>query len=167
MTDGGRSPHFPQSPADLTDALLAASRVLIGVAARSLVAAGEDVTLAQYRALVVLGYTGPKRIIDLANELGVQSSTATRLVARLTRKTLVRRLSAVEDRRTTVVEITAQGRQVVEAVMQQRRAEMAKIARRVPAGDRRAIVSALDALSHAAGEAPERSWTLGWTTPES
>lgn len=151
---------------DLTDAVLAASRVLIAVAVRSLAAAGEDVTLVQYRALVVLGYNGPQRIIDLAGELAVTSSTATRLVARLTRKNLVRRSPSALDRRATVVEITTDGRHVVEAVMARRRAEMSKILRRVPAEDRRAILSSLDALTRAAGEAPEQSWTLGWGEPK-
>jgi DNA-binding MarR family transcriptional regulator len=160
------------TPGDLTDAVLAASRVLIAVAARSLAAAGEDVTLVQYRALVVLGYNGPQRIIDLAGELAVNSSTATRLVARLTRKNLVGRSPSPLDRRATVVEITPEGRQVVEAVMAQRRSEMSKILRRVPARDRRAIVTALDTLTRAAGEAPEQSWTrsagarTGGTNPQ-
>lgn len=150
------------SSSTLTDAVLAASRVLIAVAARSLAAAGEDVTLVQYRALVVLGYNGPQRITDLAGELAVNSSTATRLVARLARKNLVRRAPSTLDRRATVVEITPEGRQVIEAVMAKRREEMTRILRRVPVKDRRAIVTSLDALARAAGEAPEQSWTLGW-----
>ena len=150
------------SSSTLTDAVLAASRVLIAVAARSLGAAGEDVTLVQYRALVVLGYNGPQRITDLAGELAVNSSTATRLVGRLARKNLVRRAPSTVDRRATVVEITPEGRQVIEAVMAKRRAEMSRILRRVPVEDRRAIVTSLDALARAAGEAPEQNWTLGW-----
>jgi DNA-binding MarR family transcriptional regulator len=92
----------------------------------------------------------------------VNSSTATRLVARLERKNLVRRAPSPLDRRATVVEITLEGRQVLEAVMAQRRAEMSRILRRVPVEDRRAIITSLNALARAAGEAPEQSWTLGW-----
>ena len=43
----------------LTDALLTASRALVAVAARSLAAVDDDVTLPQYRALVVLAVAGP------------------------------------------------------------------------------------------------------------
>ncbi|MFC7655431.1 hypothetical protein ACFQV8_01700 [Pseudonocardia benzenivorans] len=39
---------------ELVDAVMTASRVLVAVAARSLAAVDEDVTIAQYRALVVL-----------------------------------------------------------------------------------------------------------------
>jgi len=42
------------------DTVLAASRALVAVAARSLAAAGDEVTLPQYRALVVLAARGPR-----------------------------------------------------------------------------------------------------------
>ena len=63
---------------------MTASRVLVAIAARSLAAAGE-VTLPQYRALVVLASRGPQRAVDLAGVLGVNPSSATRLVDRLVR----------------------------------------------------------------------------------
>ena len=53
--------------------------------------AGEEVTLPQYRALVVLASRGPQRIVDLAGFLDVTASTATRMCDRLVRKGLVRR----------------------------------------------------------------------------
>ena len=51
-----------EHPADLAavDAVLTASRSLVAVATRSLGAAAEDVTIAQYRALVVLA-PGPRQ----------------------------------------------------------------------------------------------------------
>ena len=45
---------------ELVDTVLAASRALVAVAARSLAAAGDEVTLPQYRALVVLAAHGPQ-----------------------------------------------------------------------------------------------------------
>jgi len=48
------------------DAVLTASRSLIAVATRSLGAAAEEVTIAQYRALVVLASRGTQRMADLA-----------------------------------------------------------------------------------------------------
>ncbi len=52
------------------DAVLTASRTLVGVATRSMGAAAEDTTIAQYRALVVLASRGPQRMVDLAEALG-------------------------------------------------------------------------------------------------
>jgi hypothetical protein len=63
----------------LVDAVLGASRALVAVAARSLATVAEDVTLAQYRALIELASRGPQRLADLATALGVEPSTATRM----------------------------------------------------------------------------------------
>jgi hypothetical protein len=64
--------------ADAVDAVLTASRSLVAVATRSLGAAAEETTIAQYRALVVLASRGPQRIVDLAAALDVAPSTARR-----------------------------------------------------------------------------------------
>ena len=42
------------------------SRVLVAIAARSLADAGEEVTLTQYRSLVVLASRGPQGVAALA-----------------------------------------------------------------------------------------------------
>jgi DNA-binding MarR family transcriptional regulator len=54
---------------ELVDAVLGASRALVGVAARSLATVAEDVTLAQYRVLIELASRGPQRVADLADAL--------------------------------------------------------------------------------------------------
>ena len=84
---------------DVVDAVLTASRTMVAVATRSLGAAAEDTTLAQYRALVVLASRGPQRMVDLAEALGVAPSTAGRMCDRLVRKGLIRRQRARADRR--------------------------------------------------------------------
>src|SRR5579862_8947891 len=58
-----------------TDALLTASRVLVAVAARSLAEHEAEVSLQQYRALVVLGSRGAQRPVDLPQALSVDPST--------------------------------------------------------------------------------------------
>ena len=144
------------------DAVLAGSRVLVAIAARSLAASGEDVTLPQYRTLVILAYNGPQRTIDLAEQLDVNSSTATRMIDRLVRRTLVRREAHPEDKRATRVEITDDGRAIVAAVTQRRRSEFARILRKMEPDQRQCLVEGLQAMNAAAGEAPEQDWTLGW-----
>ena len=71
------------SSEQVVDAVLRASRVLVSVAVRSLAAADHDVTLPQYRALVVLASRGPQRPTELAEALAVHPSTITRLCDRL------------------------------------------------------------------------------------
>ena len=148
----------------LTEAVLTASRALVAVAARSLSgAAATDVTLPQYRALVVLASRGPQRVGDLAEALGVHPSTATRLCDRLVDRRLVRRAVDRVNRRETTIALSATGRSLVDAVTDVRRAEIRAIVERIPAETRETAVAALRAFADAAGEPPQAAWTLGWT----
>lgn len=158
--------QLPTAPSqnDVTDAVVGASRALVAIAVRSLAAGGEGMTLVQYRALVVLRYRGEQRIADLADVLAVNSSTVTRMTERLDRKGLVRRVPDPVDRRATRIAITAAGESVVEAVTAKRRLEISRIVRKMPVASRIAVVEALETFTSAAGEAPEQSWTLGWTS---
>jgi DNA-binding MarR family transcriptional regulator len=146
----------------VTDAVLSASRVLVAVAARSLADLSEDVTLAQYRVLVVLASRGPQIVGALAEQLEVLPSTATRLCDRLVRKGLVTREHSVSSRREVEVSLTDQGRLLVEGVTQRRRRAIAEIVRAIPPANRAALVTALGQFAEAAGEVPEQAWSLGW-----
>jgi DNA-binding MarR family transcriptional regulator len=152
----------PVSLDDVVDAVLGASRALVGVAARSLAAAEEDVTLPQYRALVVLAAKGAHRVHDLADTLGVNQSTVTRMCDRLERKGLICRERPDGDRRTVMVTNTDSGRSLVGAVTRRRRAEIRSVLRRMTPETQAELVPALRAFADVAGEAPEQAWSLGW-----
>lgn len=140
--------------AELIDAFVVASRALVGIVARSLAGAGQDVTLPQYRALVILSTEGPQRITDLASHLGVTASTASRMIDRLVRKRLVRRRQARDDRRSLRIDLTESGREVVDETSRRRRVEIERIMREMPAGSRRPLTEAVVAFAVAAGESP-------------
>jgi DNA-binding MarR family transcriptional regulator len=168
MTEAGKSART-QAPASgagvddrLVDAFVAASRALVAVAARSLAGLGEEVTLPQYRALVVVSTRGPQRAADLAGLLDVTPSTASRMIERLVRKHLVRRVRAKDDRRTIRVHLTAAGQAVVSEVTSRRRADIQRILEHIPTKGRGALTAALQTFAYAAGEAPEQDWALGW-----
>jgi DNA-binding MarR family transcriptional regulator len=144
--------------ADAVDAVLAASRAVVAVATRSLGAAAEDTTLAQYRALVVLASRGPQRMVDLAGTLGVTASTAGRMCDRLVRKGLIRRQRARSDRRAVQVSVSAAGRAVVDQATARRRDLIAEILTRLPAGQQAGVAVALNAFAAAAGEVPDGQW---------
>ena len=118
----------------LTDALLEASRALVAVAARSMADVADRLTLAEFRALVVLHRAGPLPVTLLAERVGVHQSTATRIAARLGRRELVASEKSPEDRRLTVVRLTPAGRSLVEGVIARRRADIAEVVRRLPKG---------------------------------
>lgn len=147
---------------DLVDAFVAASRALVALAAKSVAGIDEDVTLPQFRALVVLATKGPQRAADLAAGLGVTPSTGSRMVERLARKGLVGRMRMRDDRRTIQVSLTRAGEDIVAAVTDRRRAEIEGILAQLPARGRKPLLAALRAFAAAVGEVPEQDWTLGW-----
>lgn len=147
---------------DVVDAVVGASRALVAIAARSLGAAGEEVTLPQYRALVVLASRGPQRVVDLAGFLDVTASTATRMCDRLLRKGLIRRQRQSSDRRAVRVSISGSGRDLVSAVTRRRRQEVEAIVERMSPEQRAQLVATLRMFADAAGEVPEQDWSLGW-----
>jgi DNA-binding MarR family transcriptional regulator len=149
----GRPEHLPDAaPEEVVEAVLRASRALVAVAARSLAAAGEEVSLPQYRMLVVLATRGPRRMAELAEALAVNASTATRMVDRLVRKQLVRRNRVPSDRRTVRITLSPNGRALVGSVSEARRSELSRVVQRVPVAQRPLVVEALSALARAAGE---------------
>jgi len=155
-----RSPAS-RSP-EIVDAVLHASRALVAVAARSLVGVDADVTLPQFRALVVLASHGPLNPGRLAASLGVHSSTVTRMCDRLVAKDLITRDVPATNRREVEIVLTRRGRKIVESVTRGRRAEIQRIVESVPDAERASMVRALHAFGDAAGELPEEGWALGW-----
>lgn len=139
---------------------MSASRALVAVAARSLAAVEEDVTLPQYRALIVLAQHGARRPADLAGALDVSPSSATRMCDRLVAKELIERDRTGEDRREVRVALSARGRALVEEVTRRRRTELATLLAGLPAEARTAVVEALRTFAAAAGEVPEPEWAM-------
>jgi DNA-binding MarR family transcriptional regulator len=144
------------------EGLLGASRVLVALAAQSLAQLDSDVTLMQYRALVVLAAQGPLRTVDLATELGVAPSTMTRMCDRLVRKDLVQRFRRADDRRAVWASLTVAGKDLVGQVMRQRRRAITRLVRAIPVGDAAVVAGALSAFVEAAGEPPDASWWQRW-----
>jgi DNA-binding MarR family transcriptional regulator len=169
MADGVRRPRAAGARSgrsgsrdELIDALLSASRVMVGLAARSLADLDSDVTLPQYRALVVLASRGPQRVVDISTELGVNSSTGTRMCERLVRKGLVSRDRSDADRREVRLTLTPAGEYLVEEVTRRRRTELARIVETVPEVWQEPVTTALRSLATTAGELPDSEWWLGW-----
>jgi DNA-binding MarR family transcriptional regulator len=145
------------------DAVLVASRALVGIAARSLAPTEQVVTPVQYRALVLFAAYGPMNVGNLAEELGVHQSTATRLCDRLVAKDLVARAESPRSRREVVVSLTGAGFALIEAATARRRAELDTVLRRLTPEQRATVTEAFRLFATAAREAPDDAWKLGWT----
>jgi DNA-binding MarR family transcriptional regulator len=149
----------------VVDALMIASRSMVAVAARSLSGPDTDITLPQFRALMVLATRGAQRVADIAAELRVNASTGTRMADRLVAKGLVRRDRATADRREIRLTLTPVGTALVREVTRRRRTELAEIVAAVPHDQYRMLIQALHTLATASGEFPDR-WWLGWSGDE-
>lgn len=149
---------------EFVTAVLAASRVLVGVSARSLAEVEETVTITQFRTLVVLDTHGQLNLNALAEELDVTASTALRMIDRLLVAGLATRQENPANRREVLLGLTDDGTRLVHTVTRRRRAEIAKIVTAMPAARRGELVTALHAFAEAAGEPPPRPGTtaLGW-----
>lgn len=159
---GSRRPPAPASDFDeALDALLLASRAVVGIAARSL-PEWADVSLVQFRALVLLERDGPTKPGALAELLDVSPSTVTGLCDRLVTRGLILRELGPESRREVVVQLSPTGKALVDSAIAARRLEMARILERIPARQLRGMTSALNAIAGAAGESPEQAWSAGW-----
>ena len=147
----------------MVDAVLSASRVLVAVAARSLADAGEDVTLTQYRSLVVLASRGPQTVAELAELLAVTPPTASAAVR-----------PAGQEGADTPAGGSARSspgahRPDRDGPRAHRRGHRPPPARdrraawrRFPLETQRSVVTALTHLAEVAGEVPEQDWSAGW-----
>ena len=92
--------------------------VRLGRAMRQHASAG--LTQSQLSALATIEEFGPLRISSLASSESIGASVATRVVASLEDLGLVLRSDDPEDRRACQVELTAQGRTVIERLWSER-----------------------------------------------
>jgi len=171
-----RDADTPGSLAEETDpafdneveAVLAASRVLVGVAARSLAPVEDTVTLTQFRALVIIASRGPLHLAALADAMQIHPSNATRTCDRLVATGLADRRDNPADRRHLLLTLTVAGRELVDGVMHRRRAAIGQILRGMPPGDRVHLAAVLTRFAAAGGEPADADlWSVGWTTESS
>jgi DNA-binding MarR family transcriptional regulator len=137
---------------DALEVLQSVTRILTGVALRSLDVLDGAVTLPQFRMLAVLADLGPARSVQVARALGLEASTITRLADRLAGAGYVTRGSEPGHRGVVTLELTATGKLLVSKVAAWRQHELAGMLTRLPAADRERVTAALRHLVAAAGE---------------
>lgn len=140
---------------EVVDAVLASSRALVAVSARS-IAGAKGVTLPQYRMLVVL-HEHTATLTELAAQLDVAPSTAMRMVDRLEAAGLVDRTVRPENRRETHLGLTTAGRRTVRAVTNRRRRDLRAVVELIPPDRRDDVARAMAAFADAA----QQAWPTG------
>jgi DNA-binding MarR family transcriptional regulator len=149
-TSAASAAEVLEGQAEVVDAVLAASRVFVAVASNALAGLTPEVTLPQFRALVLLEARGAMTVADLAVELGVAPSTASRMCDRLVAKKLVRRTVDRTDRRRMRLTLQAAGRALIAASTKRRKQQIARLLKTIPVTERLQLSAALQMLVAAA-----------------
>ena len=101
---------------------------------------GTSLTPSKLRALELLAQHDGLRVGELADRVGVDDTTATRLVDRLEQLGLAERHSEEGDRRAILVGLTAEGRELVAGVSAQRQQFFADVLSTLDADERVQLV---------------------------
>jgi DNA-binding MarR family transcriptional regulator len=160
---GGAAGSGPEFDAQL-DSLVSATRVLVALSIRTLGSVRPVLTPVQLRVLAVLSGSDGVTMSELAAELGVHPSNATRVCDRLGTLGLVRRREKEEDRRMLAAGLTPAGADLLVEIMTVRRRALGEVLAALPEWRRSRLADDLDALLAAAGTAlrnGDRS-ALGW-----
>lgn len=142
---------------ELAEAFVTASRALVGLAVHAVSASPVDVTVTQFRLLVLVAEEA-RSIGDIADHLGVNQSNASRHCDRLQRLGLVQRSRLDADARFVVVTLTEAGHEVVDAVMARRREDVRRLLAAIAPHQAEAFVEALRAFNRAALALDEAPW---------
>jgi DNA-binding MarR family transcriptional regulator len=128
------------------DVLLALVRLAMDASVR----ASDDlggVSPVQLRALTAIGQRGRLNLAQLAEEMGVTVSTASRLVDRLVSVAWVNREPSASDRREISLSLTPTGEELLQRYDELRVHLLQECLRRVPADRRAAVIEALADLA--------------------
>lgn len=135
-----------KTPLDELTAFEVATRDLVGVALRSVELLNGEVSLPQYRLLLVLHENGRCTSTHVAQALGVVGSSVTRLGDRLQASGHLLRGADLSNRSVVTLELTERGRQLVKQVTTRRRRELRRVLDRLDADVRTACAEGLRSL---------------------
>lgn len=131
------------SPDEISDAIIAASRVLLEISLRVLASEAPDLNLGDLQVLTMLDRLGPQRLIDIAEALDVSPTTATRLADRLTDQHLVQRVRQSDDRREIRLGLSRDGAELIASVHRRRRRAVTASIKGLAVADQRTAIELL------------------------
>lgn len=140
-----------------------AAHALVGVVVRSVAAVEDVVTMTQLRILMLVAARQQMNLSAVAEALRVHPSNASRACDRLVGDKLLTRRDSTTDRRNLVLELSPQGRILVDSVITTRRDAMRDILAEMSPEDRRHLTPVLTAFADAAvGQAGHDNVTPIW-----
>jgi DNA-binding MarR family transcriptional regulator len=143
-----------EQQARATEAMMAGSRTMTAIVARTLSAVAEQITVPQLRVLVLLNTRGPMNLTTIAQYLAVNPSNASRTCDQLVATGRVLRVPDPQDGRSAVLGLTADGARFVAELMRARRRLIDNVMSRMGPDEQRALAQGLDAFMAAVEAAP-------------
>ena len=119
-------------------------RALSQIAERSIVETGLGLT--DFAALEALLHKGPLTITEIQGKVLLASGSMTAAVDRLEKKGLITRGSAASDRRAKVLDLTPEGRRVVETAFRRHTAELESVMAVLNVNEKRQLYALLKKL---------------------
>lgn len=116
----------------------------------------HDISVTQCYALEALVNSGPRTLNELAAQLYLDKSTASRVVTTLERKGYITRQTHPQDRRAILIDVTASGRKLCGAIQAELIDETRKLLDDFEPAVREAAPRLLDRLARAAERRLER-----------
>jgi DNA-binding MarR family transcriptional regulator len=134
---------------------------LTAVLERARLAQGPTIPPAQLRVLTIVAGNRHTNMSRLAEALDVVPSSASRLCDRLEATGLLRRVADPRDRREVRLLLTPAARRLLGDLQERRRAALAEVLDRMPAGARQDLLKSLQAFEVAAGALADSSSQTG------
>lgn len=116
-----------------------------------------DLERSAYGILCRLADEGPQRLGSLASAFGLDPSTITRQVQALEKAALVHRRADDDDRRASILDLTEEGRTVLEHTRRYRRERLQEIMDEWPVADREEFARLLGKMNESITALVERS----------
>jgi DNA-binding MarR family transcriptional regulator len=131
----------------IEESILTASRVMVNILAESLLEEkAEQISVAQFRILDMVQNLTDKPS-EIAGMLDVSPAAVSSLLEKLEEKHLLARHFSTADRRRVILELTREGRRIVERVNAARKKRLARVMKGMTAAERRGLEEALHAFS--------------------
>jgi DNA-binding MarR family transcriptional regulator len=105
-----------------------------------------DVSMPQFRTLGFLSRHEGASLSDVAEHIGLTLPSMSKMIDGLVKRGLVSRETFPQDRRRVALKLTAQGRATWQSARQVTQAHLAQCLEALPASERAAVVSAMQAL---------------------
>ncbi len=109
---------------------------------------GVDISYSESIALFTLARKDRFKMSELAKELGVSFSSATKYVEKLVKKGLAKREPGEKDRRTVFVYLTAKGKKLAEEIQRKKNYNIKLILKKIPEKDVNTLMGILEKFAN-------------------